>query len=122
MKKTTVMVMIFVAAVIGLLLTGCMSAYEYKLNKANADNAAKHQPTVKIVTIKGPMTLGETSEMVVWGANQPFKQVTFPSQLEKQAELLKFGAAAALLGYGASQIGDSGSSRIINNNAAEVAP
>ncbi len=109
------------ALVLILALTGCMSEREYMLRKANADNAAAHSSYFDVLTIKGPVNIAAGAELTAKAPSQPFVPLAVPDGIAAQTDLAKKAIGAALIGYGVSRIGDSGDTTI-NNNAPEVTP
>lgn len=66
------------------LLTGCMTKNEAWLRGKNIDAQREHPTDYEVVTIKGPITLGEDAHITAKSPTQPFNEQKVPDGAEKQ--------------------------------------
>ena len=89
------------------LLSGCMSEREYMLRKKNAENQAAHPPVYEAGELRGPITLGEGSRVVLRSPTQPFQALPVPDEAEAQRGVIRDVLTGAVIGYGLHQAGSS---------------
>lgn len=107
------------------VLCGCMSDKEFWLRRKQLENQAAHPSTYELFSVEGPIKieLEKGGKARVSVPNQPFKEVQIPDGVRTQAELVQHlinVGAISVLGRKAID-GAKGSTRIVNNNAAEAA-
>jgi len=99
------------ALIVILALTGCMSDYEYMLRKANATNAAAHQQTFDVLTIKGPVTIEQGAELTTRAPTQPFQALPVPDGVAAQQGMVRDIVTGAVIGVGLHEAGNTTSTR-----------
>lgn len=104
-----------------VLLTGCMTKRQYKLEMADLKRAESHPTSLEIV-IEGPLNIPEGGRLVIPYPNQPFKPYPVTNDAGNIKAIVMDGThTAAILGgfmYGVHQAGKGGSkTTTINNNA-----
>lgn len=108
-----------------VFLFGCMSDKEFWLRRKQLENQAAHPSTYELFSVDGPIKieLEKGGKARVRVPNQPFREIAIPDGVRTQAELVQHlinVGAISVLGWKAID-GAKGSTRIVNNNAAEAA-
>ena len=62
MKKRLTVAAALAAAIV---MTGCMSKYEYQLRKNDIDAKKAWKPTYQVLSIKGPLNVPEGGELII---------------------------------------------------------
>ena len=110
---------LIIGLILILALAGCMSDHEYMLRKANADNAAKHQQTFDVLTIKGPVTIEQGAELTTRAATQPFQALQVPDGVAAQQGVVRDIVTGAVIGYGLHEAGNISNVRTNTVGGAE---
>lgn len=99
------------------LLSGCMSERGYMLRKKNAENQAAHPPVYEVGELRGPITLGEGSRVILRSPTQPFQALPVPDEAEAQRGVVRDVLTGAVIGYGLHQAGSSSTVKNSHNTA-----
>lgn len=90
-----------------MVMAGCMSERGYMLRKKNAENQAAHPPVYEVGELRGPITLGEGSKVVLRSPTQPFQALPVPDEVEAQRGVVRDVLTGAVIGCGLHQAGSS---------------
>ena len=99
------------------LLSGCMSERGYMLRKKNAENQAAHPPVYEAGELRGPITLGEGSRVILRSPTQPFQALPVPDEVEAQRGVIRDVLTGAVIGYGLHRAGGSSTVEDSHNTA-----
>lgn len=105
-----------------LLLAGCMTKKQYKLEMADLKRASAHQAFFEI-KIKGPLNIPEGGELIIPYPNQPFVPYPVTNDAKNIQAVITNGInAAAITGtviYGIHKSGSRVKNTTINNAPAQ---